>query len=196
MLTMRITDGSEKKTLVIMLCGIPGSGKSTVAAELVRRLGDVEVIATDVIGGRVGRYAKLRKQLDQLAGRRRFVVLDGTFFSRDVRDEVRNMGYPVLLTYLKCPLGVCLERNEARRAAIPVKGVIGMQRRFEPPGEDEWPLVIHTDRTTPEAAARRIYRAVVRTAAAGSRRANTEDSTGSRQAGSTAEDGSNSGGDG
>jgi predicted kinase len=179
-----------------MLCGIPGSGKSTVAAELVRRLGDVEVIATDVIGGRVGRYTKLRRQLDGLAGRRRFVVLDGTFFSRDVRDEVRKMGYPVLLTYLKCPLAVCLERNEARRAAISIKGVIGMQRRFEPPGEDERPLVIQTDRTDPEAAARRIYRAVVRTQAAGARGADSGDSKGSEQQGGTAEDGSNSGGDG
>lgn len=179
-----------------MLCGIPGSGKSTVAAALVRRLGDVEVIATDVIGGRAGRYTKLRRQLDRLAGRRRYVVLDGTFFSRDVRDEVRKMGYPVLLTYLKCPLGVCLERNEARRAAIPVKGVIGMQRRFEPPGDDEWPLVIRSDRTDPEAAARRIYRALVRTQAAGSHRADTEESTGPGQEGGAAEDGSNSGGDG
>lgn len=152
---------APKETLLIMLSGIPGSGKTTIATALIPLLGDVEVISTDVIGGRRGRYAKLKRRLDELAGRRRYVVLDGTFYSRAHRDGVRGIGYPVLLVYLRCPVEVCLARNRERRAAIPEKGVLGIRRRFEPPGPDEWPLVIDTDTTSPAAAAQRIYRALV-----------------------------------
>jgi len=145
-----------------MLCGIPGSGKSSVAAELVRRLGDVEIVATDVIGGRGGRYRKLRRRVEGLAGRRRFVILDGTFFAAAMRERVRDMGYPVLLVYLDCPLQVCLERNRSRGSVIPEKGVRSMHRRFEAPTADEVPLVIRSDRIEPGEAAARIHRAVTR----------------------------------
>ena len=154
------TESREVDTFVIMLCGIPGSGKSTVAAELVRRLGDVEIIATDVIGGRGGRYRKLRERLQRLADRRRFVILDGTFFVRAVREGIREMGHPVLLAHLKCPVEVCLERNRGRRDAIPEKGVLAMRLRFEEPGADEAPLLIRTDKIDPGTAAKRIHRAV------------------------------------
>lgn len=153
---------APKHTLLVMLCGIPGSGKTTIATELIRLLGDVDVISTDAIGGRSGRYAKLKQRLDELAGRRRYVVLDGTFYSRAHRDAVREIGYPVLLVYLRCPVEVCLERNRQRPGAIPEKGVLGMRKRFESPGSDECPLVINTDKVTPAAAARRVYRAILR----------------------------------
>lgn len=159
----------NERTVAIMLCGIPGAGKSTVAAQLLRRLGDSEVIATDAIGRRGGRYAKLRRRLAQLAGRRRYVVLDGTFYLRRHRDAVREMGHPVLLVYLDCPLEVCLQRNKARPQGIPEKGVAGIARGFQPPAREEWPLIIPADRTEPEAAARRICRAMVRRALAGGR---------------------------
>ncbi len=145
-----------ERTLVITLCGIPGSGKSTVAAHLVRQLGDAEVIATDAMGGRGRPYEKLRRRLAELAGRRRYVVLDGTFYKREHRDAVRAMGFPVLLVYLNCPLGVCMGRNRGRPEGIPAKGVAGISRRFEPPADEEEPLVILTEHVGPEAAARHI----------------------------------------
>lgn len=157
-----IRDRSEKNTFLIMLCGIPGSGKSTVARELIRQLGDVEVIATDAIGGRGRRYGKLHRRLEELTGVRRYVVLDGTFYSRERRNEVRAQDCPVLLVYLNCPLELCLARNRDRRDGIPERGVHAMARRFEPPSEDERALEIRTDQTDPEATARRIYRAVLR----------------------------------
>lgn len=152
-----------ERTFVIVLCGLPGAGKSTVAAHLARQLGDAEVIATDVMGGHRP-YERLRRRLAGLAGRRRYVVLDGTFYSRRHRDAVRAMGYPILLTYLTCPLEVCLLRNTMRPRGIPEGGVRGIARRFEAPTAEEGPLRVPTHRIGPQAAARRIYRAVLRRA--------------------------------
>lgn len=152
------TEAEKTRTRILMLCGIPGSGKSRLAAELARELDDAEVIATDEIGGRGGRYRKLAHLLDERIGERRYLILDGTFYSREHRDAVRETGHPVRLIYLECPLEVCLERNEGRPDAIPEKGVRAMAARFQPPGEDEEPIVIRSDRTDPEAAARRVCR--------------------------------------
>lgn len=152
----------RKNTHLIVLCGIPGSGKSTVARELIRQLGDVEVIATDAIGGRGRRYEKLHRRLEKLTGDRRYIVLDGTFYSRDRRDEVRALDYPMLLVHLSCPLELCLVRNRDRRDGIPERGLRAMARRFEPPTEEERALEIRTDQTDSRTAARRIYRAILR----------------------------------
>lgn len=149
-------------TCVIVLCGLPGAGKSTIATALARELDDAEVVATDAIGGRGARYPRLRRRVAELAGRRRFVVLDGTFYSREHRATVRALGHPVLLVYLECPLEVCLRRNRAREAEIPERGLRAIQGRFEAPEADEGPLVIHSDRVTPEAATQRILRAIGR----------------------------------
>jgi tRNA uridine 5-carbamoylmethylation protein Kti12 len=145
-----------------MLCGIPGSGKTTLAAELRARLGEAEVVTADLVATRKGHYENLKQRLDEAADRQRYVILDGTFFRRELRDAVRAMGYPVVLAYLKCPLRVCLQRNEGRSEGIDSGGIILMHHRFEPPEEDEHPLVIHTERAVPSVTAALIREAVTR----------------------------------
>lgn len=160
-----------------MLCGLPGSGKSSVAAALARRLGDgdVEVLSTETIGTRQDRYGELRERLDELAGRRRYVILDGSFFRRELRDAVRATGYPVLLAYLKCPLRVCLHRNEMRDSVVDSGGVIVMHHRFEAPEDDESPVIIQTEQVTPEVAGRLVYRAVNLVESTGTRRVRADE---------------------
>ncbi|NIV25361.1 MAG: AAA family ATPase [Gemmatimonadetes bacterium] len=145
---------------MIMLCGLPGSGKSTIAGALAERLGSTEVLAIDDIGARKDRREALKQRLDRAASRSSYIILDGAFFRRELRDGVRGLGYAVLLVYLKCPLRVCLQRNESRQETIDSGGVIVMHHRFQPPAADESPVVLPTERIAPEVAARLIHRAI------------------------------------
>ena len=143
-----------------MLCGLSGSGKSTVAGQLAERLEDVEVVDADAVGIRKGHYENLKARVDGLADTRRYVVLDGAFFRREVRDAVRLMGYPVLLVYLKCPLRVCLQRNELRSETTDSGAVIVMHGRFEEPDADESPVVVSTEQVTPDVGARLVLQSI------------------------------------
>lgn len=143
-----------------MLCGLPGSGKSTIAEYLAERLEGADVLSIDDIGPRKDMHEAFRRQLDRVAERSRHIILDGSFFRRELRDSVRALGYQVLLVYLKCPLRVCLQRNESRREAIDSGGVIVMHHRFQPPDADESPVVLHTERIAPQVSARLIHRAI------------------------------------
>jgi predicted kinase len=143
-----------------MLCGLPGSGKSTVAAALAGRLEGAVVLDSESVTVRKDRLETLRRTLDEVAASHRYVILDGTFFRREQRDTVRMLGYPVLLAYLKCPLRVCLQRNEVRDGVADSGAVIVMHHRFQEPEIDETPVVIHSERVTADVAARLIHRAV------------------------------------
>lgn len=150
----------DRQKLVIMLCGLPGSGKSTVAELLAERLDGAEVLAIDDIGPRKDRHEAFRRRLDRVSEHSSYIVLDGTFFRRELRDSVRALGYRILLVYLKCPLRVCLQRNESRQETVDSGGVIVMHHRFQPPDADEAPVVLHTERIAPQVAARLIDRAI------------------------------------
>jgi tRNA uridine 5-carbamoylmethylation protein Kti12 len=150
----------DGRSILIMLCGLPGSGKSTVAEQLAERLEDVEVVDADAVGVRKGHYENLKALVDGLADTQRYVVLDGAFFRREVRDAVRLMGYPVLLVYLKCPLRVCLQRNELRGEGTDSGAVIVMHGRFEEPEADESPVVVPTERVTPEVGTRLVLQSI------------------------------------
>ena len=143
-----------------MLCGLPGSGKTTLATQLAARLEDAEVVEAEAVGARKGQYEKLKARLDGLAAERSYIILDGAFFRREVRQAVYGMGFAVLLVYLKCPLRVCLQRNELRNEAIDSGGVIVLHQRFQPPDQDESPVVVHTEQVTADVAARLAHRAI------------------------------------
>lgn len=151
---------SEGRTTIVLLAGPPGSGKTSVARALRERLQDAVVFASDEIGG--DRYRGLARAARDAAGRHRVVILDATFYMREYRDRVRALGYPTLVVHLDCPLDVCLRRNAERAQPIPAPAVRDLWARFEPPGKEEDAIRIDADRTSPEAAARRILSALKR----------------------------------
>jgi aminoglycoside phosphotransferase family enzyme/predicted kinase len=139
--------------VLILMTGLPGTGKSTVARSLARELG-ASVLSTDRIRAeRPGRprfsdrakggvyermFDRAARRLE--AGER--VVLDGTFYLERLRHEGaavgRKMGLPVFLVEVVAPVRLVKQRMEHRLrasrgrppAAFEVHGYI--RRRFEP----------------------------------------------------------------
>ena len=138
--------GSENAEVVLVL-GMPGSGKSTHAAEFVAR--GYERLNRDETGGRLrGLLPALAAHL--AAGRRR-VVLDNTYPTRASRDAVVETaaahGVPVRCVWLDTPLEQA-QVNVAERLLSAGGAAAGQlfvgpdalfrwQRDFEPPEPDE-----------------------------------------------------------
>lgn len=143
---------------VVLLMGLPGAGKSTLAAELTER--GYERLNRDDRGGRL---RDLLPELERLlaAGRRR-VVLDNTYGSRASRNAVLETawghGVPVRCVWLKTTLedaqvnavqrllsryGRLLDPDELREAGRDDPGAFAPsvqlrhQRELEPPAPDE-----------------------------------------------------------
>jgi len=130
---------------VVLVIGMPGAGKSTLAAELTAR--GYARLSRDVRGGRL---RDLLPALDALLGLgKRRVVLDNTYATRAVRNEVLEVaashGVPVRCLWLTTSL-VDAQVNVASRMitgeptdAVPLRPDVlyRYQREFEPPEPDE-----------------------------------------------------------
>lgn len=131
--------------MVIIFCGIPGSGKTTIAKRLVKRLrgyGSVKLFISDQLKPPV--YKKFFRLLSENLGKYDFLVFDATFYKKAWREKMKQLakGRKLFAVYLKCPLSVAIQRNKKRRAGIPEKAVHIMAANFEEPRHPD--IVIDT----------------------------------------------------
>ncbi|WP_055589562.1 AAA family ATPase [Peterkaempfera griseoplana] len=161
-------DGTERG-LVVMMCGLPGSGKSTYARALERR-GYTRLSIDEVVWARVGRdaagldpaeYEELKSAVEQelwevlirLMESRLPVVIDYSFWSRATRDRykalIESHGCRWQLVRLKADLETLRRRlNDRNRRndanSVTVSDEI-LERYFaafeEPVGEGELVIV-------------------------------------------------------
>jgi adenylylsulfate kinase-like enzyme len=122
--------------VIILFCGIPGCGKTTVAELLAERLpvlGPIQLLTSDKLRPPV--YKKLFRALATNEKRADFVILDATFYKREWRQQVKALAVSekVITVYLECPLSTALERNRTRRANISEKAIRIIFHKFEPP---------------------------------------------------------------
>ena len=141
-------DTSSEPQRIIVLVGLPGSGKSTylerlgvtaLSSDLIRQL--LADDATDqTIHGRV--FNTLRYLVRQrLAIGRQVTYVDATHLTPDERRPyikiAQAYGCAAEALFFDVPLEVCLDRNRGRARVVSEEAVRAMAAKLVPPGVDE-----------------------------------------------------------
>jgi predicted kinase len=116
--------------MLILICGLPATGKSTVARRLAKALG-AEVLRTDIVRRDLIKnpvYTEEEKDLiykagfliaDYLIKNDIIVIIDGTFYKdkhrKQAQEIAKKRGKRFFLIETQCPEDVVLKRLEARR---------------------------------------------------------------------------------
>ncbi|MFF3617427.1 AAA family ATPase [Streptomyces sp. NPDC002580] len=159
-------DGRETVSVVWLLAGLTGSGKTTFAKRRLERAGAVRLSVDEIVHARHGRYgvdypereyfaleapvaAEVRERLVNLVAAGRDVVLDHDLWLSSSRDEWRNLveeaGGQCRLLYFPAPHDELLRRLQERNQRedgdalmVTESALRDFCARFEPPhGEGE-----------------------------------------------------------
>ena len=137
--------------MIILFFGPVASGKSTIARMVAERLPGSHVLTSDMFRRRT--YSRLIREVARLKDTCRYLVVDGTFYKRRWREELREAvgETPMLEVYVHCSLETCLRRNRERGSPVPERAVHIIWSEFEPPETPD--IEVDTDRLSPEEAA-------------------------------------------
>lgn len=123
--------------MVIIFCGVPGTGKTTTARGLaasLQKLGRVQLLTSDEIsGGSV--YRRIFKLIKDNLDRADYILVDATFYKKEWRETVKAIAGEknVRVYYLHCPLKTCLERNKEREPCLPERAIHIIDKEMERP---------------------------------------------------------------
>ncbi|PWA11153.1 hypothetical protein DCC39_09960 [Pueribacillus theae] len=130
-----------------MLCGIPGSGKSTltqylsgyvISTDAIRQflLGDESVVTQDRFVINVA-----ERMMDYHLGQGNSVIFDATNLTVKTRKKwirlAKNHQAIVILHWVDCPLQTAIERNAKRDRHVPIPVIQSFHRSFQPPKTEE-----------------------------------------------------------
>lgn len=150
--------GSAKQARLVLLCGLPASGKSTLGRQIAETYGAVRLnpdeweLALGVDPFDEAFQTRLEGQFWALAQRllslETSVVLDWGFWARSERDEklevARELGAAVELRFLDVPYDELVSRVVARHAqgglAITERHMEQYRATFQPPTDEELSL--------------------------------------------------------
>lgn len=165
---------------VIWLTGLPGSGKTTVAKIVSRKLREkgirVELLDGDVVRRWLSPEAGFsqedrRRHLRRVAHVARLLARNGVFVLcsfvspyRDIRKEVREIveseGLKFVEVYTRCSVEECIKRDPKGLYRRALKGEIkmftGISDRYEEPERPD--ITLDTENEKPEESAEKILR--------------------------------------
>jgi adenylylsulfate kinase len=158
----------------IWLTGLPASGKTTIAVELMKMLHSKQISAVHLesdqlraeltpsptysIEERDWFYRAICVFARVLTGNGMNVLIDATGNKRAYRDALRATIPRFLEVYARCPLDVCIARDPKGiyRNASAGGTVPGLQESYQEPANPE--VIVDTDKTEPEEAARVVLK--------------------------------------
>jgi len=170
-------ESSKTKGWAIWITGLPGSGKSTVAHLLKKKLSEKgllsQVISSDAVRAVLmptSTYTEEERELvyrtitllaKMLTENGLGVIIDATGNRRRYRDNCRAQVTVFFEVYLKCPLRVCIEREQFRKETYQAprdiyqrakngesETVPGVGVPYEAPEKPE--ITVNSDQQSPE----------------------------------------------
>ena len=150
---------------LVVFCGIPGSGKTTIASALAVKLSRSAHIETDRVRDMVlpQKYSAAESRFVYSAviamGRSALIsgydaILDGTFLREDFRkealDRLEHLSAAHLVVHVVCDPELAMRRNAGRKNAVPKERLMRIYRNFEVPKDA---VTIDTSKVSPEEAA-------------------------------------------
>jgi predicted kinase len=122
---------------IVVLCGVPGSGKSTLSRTM---FSDYVRINLDTLRTR----HREDVAISQAISRQRSMVIDNTNVTSRVRRKyieiARKHGFRVRAVCLVCPPSLAISRNSKRKGTkeyVPVSAIMRYYRIFEIPTKEE-----------------------------------------------------------
>jgi predicted kinase len=153
---------------LLIFCGIPGTGKSTIAKLVGARLEGTVHIQTDAVRSMISNptytneesefvYSVCTTMAREALQRGYNAILDGTFLREEYReDALRLLGSAYdsyLVVFVHCDVMTAYARNASRKATVPQARFNQMMLRMEEPAGA---LKIDSGKTSAELAAEAV----------------------------------------
>jgi len=169
---------STANSFAIWITGIPGSGKTTLASMLAKKLSSnnipCQILESDAMrkiitpkptytnGERENFYSALIEIGKMFLSHGINVIFDATANRKKFRENARNQIPHFMEVYLLCPVELARSRDTKGLYRLANSGRIttlpGIQADYEPPDNPE--IIIHSERENPEEEVERIYKKI------------------------------------